>query len=221
MPAPRKSVPKKRQPLSAARIAREALALIDAEGLDGFSFRILARQLGCEAMSIYHYFPSKAHLYDALVEICLNETVIPPPGAPWLDRLREFCLSFRNVALRHPGFFLYLISHRLNNRAGLSFLNRLLQVFEDSGLSTELRARHFRTIGYYVMGAGLDESMGYVRGPSAVEPVPEEEARRDYPSIMAVGPYFKKAYHEETFRSGLEIMLRQMAEDAARESSGH
>jgi len=45
---------RKRQPLSAERIVAEALALTDAKGVDGFSFRALASTLGCEAMSIYH-----------------------------------------------------------------------------------------------------------------------------------------------------------------------
>ena len=31
----------------------------------------------------------------------------------------------------------------------------------------------FRTFGYYLNGAILDETAGYARGPSTVEPVPD------------------------------------------------
>lgn len=206
--AKRKTI--KRPPLSAAAIAEAALKLIDTEGLDGFSYRTLAQRLGCEAMSIYHYYPSKLHLFDALVDICIRETPRPEEPAFWLDRLRILCHRFRATAQRHPGFFLYFTIHRLNHRAGLAFLNGILSIIEESGLSAHERAIHFRSIGYYVMGAGLDESLGYANGPSAAEPMPDEEARKEFPAIMSVGPFFSQAYRTETFEAGLEPLLANL-----------
>lgn len=203
---PLPTVPRKGPDLSAERIAQAAMALIDEAGLDGFSFRTLAARLGCKAMSIYYYYPSKAHLFEALIDICIRETPLAPDG-DWREKLRAFCLSFRQIALAHPGFFLYFAIFRMNNRAGMGFLNRLLSVFEETGLPADLRARHFRAIGYYVMGAGLDESLGYAHGPSAVDPVPEDEVRRDYPAIAAVGPYFAGSHRALTFETGLESLL--------------
>ncbi len=210
---------KNRKPLSAGRIADAALALIDKKGLDGFSFRGLARVLGCEAMSIYHYYPSKAHLFDELVASCIREIEFPPAGADWLEQLRLFSQSFRRQALRHPGFFLYFAIYRMNNRAGLAFLDRLLSLLQLSGLPPERRAVHFRSVGYYLMGAGLDEAMGYIKGPSAAEPVPADEARRDFPAITAVGPYFSKDFHEQTFNDGLEALLANLKRDAERHAA--
>jgi len=209
-----KNQQRRKEPLSAARIAAAALELIDSEGLDGFSFRALAKRLGCEAMSIYHYFPSKAHLFDTLVEICIGEVEFGLPEQGWLERLRRICHSLRAVALRHPGFFIHFVTHRLNNRAGLDYLNRILEIIAQSGLPIAARARHFRAIGYYVMGAGLDESRGYIKGPSAMAPIPDEIAVREFPAIMAVGPYFKQQYHEDTFAAGLETLLRELAREA-------
>ncbi|MEZ5886626.1 MAG: TetR/AcrR family transcriptional regulator [Paracoccaceae bacterium] len=192
--------------LSADRIAEEAMALIDAEGLDGFSFRSLADRLGCKAMSIYYYFPSKQHLFEALVDICIGEIDIPATGS-WREKLRAIAFSYRALALRHPGFFLYFCIFRLNNRSGLAYLNRILAVFEETGLPDGERAQRFRTLGYYIMGAGLDESLGYAHGPTAVEPVSPEEARHDFPAIMSVGPYFAKPYHGPTYEAGLDLLL--------------
>lgn len=203
-------MPKTRKPLSAERIAEAALALVDKGGIDGFSFRVLAKKLGCEAMSIYHYYPSKAHLFDAMIEICIAETEVPPAGLPWIERLRGLAHAYRATALRHPGFFLYFAIYRMNNRPGLSFLNRIIEVFQETGLPPARQAAHFRAIGYYIMGAGLDEAMGYVKGPSATEPVPEAQARKDFPAIMSLGPYFSKAYHEATFEHGLEALLANL-----------
>src|SRR5437762_10797237 len=75
--------------LSRERIAAAAMALVDREGLAALSTRRLGDELGCEAMSIYHHFPNKAHLMDALVDLMLAETRTPASDrGEWLERLR-------------------------------------------------------------------------------------------------------------------------------------
>ena len=85
----RKSGRRKKPDLSADKIAAEAMALVDESGLDGLSFRALGKRLGCEAMSLYHYYPSKQHLIDALVNICIAETPVPEPGPSPRERLKH------------------------------------------------------------------------------------------------------------------------------------
>jgi len=201
---------KGREPLSHERIVAAAFALVDRRGLAAFSTRLLAEDLGCEAMSIYHYFPSKAHLLDAMVDGCMAEIPAGPSDDDWIERVRRIAHGYRAMALRHPGFYPLLAVHRLNTRAALGLLDRVLKVFEAGGLSTEERARQFRIFGYYLTGACLDETAGYAKGPSAAEPVSGDEFARDFPSIAAVGPYFQPEYHRRTFEAGLEILLERI-----------
>ncbi len=217
MPAATKSRPlKKRKLLSAEKIAEAALKHIDAEGLSAFSFRTLAHILGCEAMSIYHYYPSKAHLFDAMIDMCVGEMRLPPESEPWIARMRHVCGEYRTMALRHPGFFPFMAVHRMNTPTALGFINNVVAIFDATGLDAEARAGHFRAIGYYITGAALDETSGYAKGPSAVEPIPDEVAAREFPAITAIGPYFKKAHHQKTFEAGLETLLAKIAGDAAK-----
>lgn len=206
---------RKREALGAERIAMEALALVDERGLEGFSFRILAARLGCEAMSLYHYYPSKQHLFDAMVELYYRDLSFLPEDAPWLDRLRAICWEFRAAALRHPGFFQFVSVYRMNSRAGLSILERMVRAIEATGLDTAARARHFRVIGYFITGAALDETLGYAKGPSAAEPVPGEEAQRDFPSITEIGRYFGQEHHASIFEQGVEVLLADVAAEVA------
>jgi AcrR family transcriptional regulator len=196
-----------REPLSRERIEMAALELIEREGENTFSMRKLAAELGCEAMSIYHYFPSLAHLWDALLDRLVAGTHLPGRDLPWLERLRQVAYGYREAALRHPQFFRFAVLHRMNTATGLGYLEEVLAIFRDAGFTTEMSARFFRAVGYYIAGAALDEAAGYAKGPSAVEPVPDEIAARDYPLITAVNPYFKPAEREATFRVGLEILL--------------
>src|SRR5262250_1290298 len=67
-----------RVPLTRERIVAEALVQIEREGLAGFSTRKLGEALGVQAMSLYNYFPSKAHVLDAVVEFVLGQVEFLP-----------------------------------------------------------------------------------------------------------------------------------------------
>jgi AcrR family transcriptional regulator len=216
----RKSAPQAKRPqLSAERIAAAALALADKSGLDGLSFRVLAKGLGCEAMSLYHYFPSKAELLDAMVNMCLAEMDLKAEAQVWQDRLRSISREYRKMALRHPGFFPFIAVYRMNSYNGLAMLNQVLSTFEATGLDAESRARNFRVFGYFLTGACLDETIGYARGPSSAKPVPADEARKLFPAIMSVGPFFAVEHHERTFEKGLEMMIHSIEQEVAAASA--
>lgn len=55
-----------REPLSRERIITAALELIEDAGLEGLTMRALGRRLGVEAMALYHYFPNKTALMEAM-----------------------------------------------------------------------------------------------------------------------------------------------------------
>lgn len=196
-----------REPLSRERIEIAALQLIERDGLDGFSIRKLATDLGCEAMSIYHHFPSKAHIMDALIDRAVSGMAIPSPSLPWQERLRRFAWEYRAMALRYPKFFQFAALHRMNTATALRVIDAAVAVFRDAGFDLEMSARLFRVWGYYVAGGSLDEAAGYAKGPSAVEPVADDVAARDYPEITAVNPFFKPQHHETTFALGLDILI--------------
>jgi AcrR family transcriptional regulator len=207
-----------KEPLSAERIELAALELIEAEGLAAFSTRKLAGVLGCEAMSIYHYFPSKGHLMDALVDRVMGRemTVLEPGARPWRDALEMSAREWRAMALKHPHFFGYLALHRLNTPTGLRWLNGVIGVFGKLGLGEEATARLFRAFGYYMIGAMLDETAGYSRGASTVEPVADDVMEREYPAVVKAGRWFAPTEHEGTFFAGLKLMI----EGLERESRG-
>lgn len=207
MPRASKKVSQKREPLTKDRIVLKALDLVEREGLHGFSFRKLADDLRCEAMSIYYHFPSKAHLFDAMVAHCLGKIDWLPDDAPWREALRHGFASFREVTHQHPAFNQFLVVYRMNSPEGLGMLEKILGIFLRAGFSPEQAARYFRLTGYYFMGATLDETSGYAKGPSAAEPVPEAILARDFPTVVAVGPFFNASSFDATFFTGLDLLL--------------
>ncbi len=216
--SPRRSAPtaprKRRIPgeggrgLSRERIAAAAMALVDRDGLAALSTRRLGDELGCEAMSIYHHFPSKAHLMDALIDLMLAEARVDmEPQWDWRERLRRAAHGFRAMALKHPAFFPFFAVHRLNTQAGVAYIDGIIGILRDAGFSDREAATYFREIGYYLTGAALDETAGYAKGPSSAEPVSNEAIAAQFKNLAAAAPYFQQSHFQATFETGLEILL--------------
>jgi AcrR family transcriptional regulator len=77
------------EPSQRTRILDVALALVSESGAAGTSMRRLAAACGLNVATIYHYFPSKAHLLRALIEerrygqrLATDEPPIDPGEAP-------------------------------------------------------------------------------------------------------------------------------------------
>ncbi len=204
------------EPLSRERILLAALALTQEDGLAALSTRRLGERLGCEAMSIYHHFPSKHHLLDAMVDHALASIEWPAPGGAPLQRLRGLLYAYRAMAHRFPALFPLVALHRLNTPTGVRFIERVLAMVHAVLPDAELAGRHFRTLGYYLAGAALDETAGYARGPSAAEPVDAALIARECPHLVAAAPFFQQQHWDATFALGAEAMLAALARDAAR-----
>ena len=80
-----------------------ALAVIDAEGLDGFSVNGLARAMGVKAPSLYYHFADKAALLAAVARTLLTGTDYRnADGMHWEENTVRLCVATRRALLRHP-----------------------------------------------------------------------------------------------------------------------
>jgi AcrR family transcriptional regulator len=161
-------------------------------------------------MSIYHHFPSKARLFDALVDTALAEVRVETGATDPIDGLRAMAHSYRAVARRHPKLFPLLATHRLNTPAGVGLIERLLVLAHAAVRDEQLAVQYFRVLSYYVTGAALDETAGYAMGPSAAEPVTDAYIETHCPHLAAAARYHRPEWWGSTFELGLESLLRAM-----------
>jgi len=205
-----------RVPLTKERIVAAALRLVEDRGVAGLTTRRLGGSLGCEAMSVYHHFPNKQHLLDALVEHAIAGIPEPSPDLDPIERLRFLGREYRAMAHRFPRLFHLVALHRLNMPAGVAFIERMLGHFHAAVPDDRLAAQAFRIFGYYVIGAALDETSGYAAGPSAARTVAAPLIARECPRLAAAAPFFKRPWFDSTFALGFEIMLKGIADLRAR-----
>jgi len=190
-------------------VRREALRLIDREGLEEFSTRKLGRALGCEAMAIYWYYPSKEALLDAVVDLLVSGIApsLSGPQRDWVEALRRIAHAYRGLAHTHPRAFPLLATRRFATPGTYAFLEQLFEMGHAQGLPDRTIARFFRVVAGYCSGVTLDELAGSRAASS-------EEADGAFPRVAAVTRWLEPRYDEETFDFGLEILLDALARTA-------
>ena len=144
--------------LSRAAIVREAIAMLDAEGVEALSMRKLGARLNAGATSLYRHVANKDELMElALDEVAGEITVPSTDGADWRAAATQAARSFRDTALRHPWLASVL------GQAGLAYLGpNLMSVSE--GL-----AALFIKAGFPDPSGAIDAVLSYVIGMSITE----------------------------------------------------
>ncbi|MDP4506129.1 TetR/AcrR family transcriptional regulator [Nonomuraea turcica] len=91
----------RRPRLSRERIVEAAVALLDAEGVRGFSMRALAARLRAGTMSLYEYVKSKEDVLDLALDEVFGE-IEPEEQPTWRATIVRRLTQSRDVMRRHP-----------------------------------------------------------------------------------------------------------------------
>jgi AcrR family transcriptional regulator len=197
--------------LTAERIREEALSLIDADGIEAFSTRKLGAALGCEAMAIYWYYPSKDALLDAVVETLVTKLPLEPANPnDWIDAFRKLAHAYRGLAHQHPRSFPLLATRRFATESTYRFLEGLFSLSRAHGLDDRTTARFFRAVSSYCSGVALNELAGLNEQEKDAA-----KKRAAFPHIAAVWPWLEPDHYDDVFEFGLEVLL-----DALRAAAG-
>ena len=102
--------------LDQARIRAAALALVDAEGLEGLSMRRLATALDVSAASLYFHYATKDELLEAVAADVLAHVDTSAFRRGWEPGVRAWARSLRAALAAHPRL-VPVLSHAPGRRA--------------------------------------------------------------------------------------------------------
>ncbi len=191
--------------LTREKIRREALELIDEEGLDAFSTRKLGARLGCEAMAIYWYYPNKDALLDAVVDELMSRIDVAPKATDWVEALREIARAYRGLARKHPNAFPLIATRRFTTESTYAFLDRLFELAHHQGVDDRTTARFFRAVSAYCSGIALNE-LAATRAPD------DAKSRAAFKRLGAVSKWLEPKHFDDLFEFGLDVLLQALAE---------
>lgn len=144
--------------LSRAAIVREAIVMLDADGIEALSMRKLGARLNAGATSLYRHVATKDELLELATDEVFGEIAVPAADRPgWRAAVVAAAGSFRATALRHPWLASVL------GQAGLAYLGPNLMSF------TERLATSFTVAGFPEPSRAIDTLLSYVIGMSTTE----------------------------------------------------
>ncbi|QNO38374.1 TetR/AcrR family transcriptional regulator C-terminal domain-containing protein [Protaetiibacter sp. SSC-01] len=214
-----------REPLTRERIIDAAVAVADEAGLAGVSMRSVGRQLGVEAMSLYHHISGKEQLLDELADWVFARFRAPGLDDGWREGTRARAVSMREVLSAHPWGLGLVESRRAAGESTLAFHDAVLGNLRRGGLGVTLAAHAFSLVDAYVYGFVLTEQRLPIAPGESVEAYTEELAiaAERYPHMtemvqtMIAGRDY--SYGDE-FEVGLELILDALEARHAAEARG-
>jgi AcrR family transcriptional regulator len=147
-----------RTPLTRDRILRAAVALADRDGVGALSMRRLARELGVEAMSLYHHVAGKDALLDGMVDLVFGEIELPAAETGWKTAMRRRAVSARAALRRHPWAINLMESRRTPGPANLRHHDAVIGCLRQAGFPVALTARAYSLLDAYIYGFAVQEA---------------------------------------------------------------
>lgn len=204
---------KGRATLTKERVFETAVDLADEDGVEALTMRKLARELGVEAMSLYHHVADKEAILDGMVE-CVFREIELSEGLEWKSAMRARAGGLRDVLVKHRWAVSLLDSRRNPGEATLKHQDWVLGCLYDAGFSVALAASAAATLDSYIYGFAMQEVSLPFNTPEEVEEVVtamlEHLPAEIYPNLtrMARDHVMKPGYSfAKEFSFGLELTL--------------
>ncbi|MFE7802791.1 TetR/AcrR family transcriptional regulator [Nocardia sp. NPDC057440] len=183
--------------LTREQIVAEAVALLDAEGMEALSMRQLGARLNAGATSLYRHVANRDELIELVVDEVYGEIRVPEieVRSDWRAATEQCAASLRAMILRHPWMASTL------GQVGLSYLgpnvmrlnDRMLALFEVGRFAADERSDAIGAVISYVIGIGISEAAWLTlltrSGQTETELVASlrpaaEQAATDYPRLQ-------------------------------------
>jgi AcrR family transcriptional regulator len=210
-------------------VVTEAIALLDEAGEPALTFRALAARLGGGVASIYWYVESKDELLDKATDHVLarllDETADIGGSADPLDDLRALAVHLFGSIVERPWLAAYFMRNTDLQPHALRLYERLGQQVLRLGLSPRDSFHAVSAVVGFVVGIaadlGQEPPSEVLDGITSREEFMSRFAERwraldaaEYPFVHYVVDEFEVHDDIEQFRSGLDLLLEGLRQQA-------
>jgi len=197
------------EPISAEAILDAASRLIELHGVEAFTMRGLAEQLGVAVTSIYWHVGGRDKLFDSLVDRLLSQMAnLPIQGDTAVERIGSLARSQRTALIDRQ--HLLGIAHE-RDRTPMLFLpiqQTLAAQLAELGVTGTDAALVLRAVQVHVISSALMQ-FSAIRGGHHVEEDPSLWAD-DWPDQSLVEALQSPTDYDAVFEFGLNALLAQL-----------
>lgn len=193
--------------LNRAEISRAALALVDRVGVEHFTMRALATELGLTTMAVYHHFDNKAEVLQAAADQVWLEaaSMITPHDDPIEDIVAGF-IAVRRAFQAHAEITPYGFGSPTTEGAVHLLALGVVERFERAGFRGARIAEVYHAVATYTFGSALLHAVRITRDRAVPNPVSDIGQG---PDLASVPPGSAGAYAavRDAMRSDPELVL--------------
>ncbi|QBJ89080.1 TetR family transcriptional regulator [Streptomyces seoulensis] len=145
-----------RTTLTADRIIRAAIELLDDDGLNGLNMRSLANRLGSAATAVYWHVKTKDDLVRLASDAIWHEVEPPHLGTTdWRTAATAHATSMHAMLTRHPWLVQAFGCHLLHGPAQARYNDLSLAIYEKAGFTADDADRAAAAVFTFVLGTAL------------------------------------------------------------------
>lgn len=149
-------------PLTREAIVDAALALLDADGLDGVSMRRVAQKLETGPASLYQHVGNKDELLELVLDrvsagIEIPVPVVGPDG--WQEPLKELLRRMRKVIGAHQDLAYIMLGRVPTGPNALAGAEGLLKILLEGGVPKRLAAQAVDMLALFVASVTYEDAI--------------------------------------------------------------
>lgn len=203
--------------LSADLIVREALALIDADGVEGFSMPKLAARLGVKSASLYNHVDGRPAIVEGIRVLIVEEMDMSGfADRPWSEALIAWGRSYRTAFARHPNVIGLITTTTVTSPATLHMFETVVDALARGGWPPETIMPVLTSVENFLVGAAFDQAAPDVMIDVAER---EDEVPQLAAALRAAGAA-KAGRAEVAFERGLAALIDGLSAQLAALADG-
>ncbi|WP_198667206.1 TetR/AcrR family transcriptional regulator [Glycomyces dulcitolivorans] len=202
-----------------------ALTILDEDGADALSLRLLAQRLGSSTATLYRHFENRADLVAQVVDRIIGEIEVDEDEAGathWQQAVRTAAVSMFEVLSRHRNVAALLTEQIPAGPNAAVYRERVLALLLAHGFPPPLASRAYASLARYVLGFAMQltadpaaKSRDEARMSAALHRI---DAAR-FPATRALADLLPMPIEEE-FAFGLDLLLAGLAQTRDQHAEG-
>lgn len=202
-----------RPPVPKERIVAAALKIVDEEGPEALSLRVLAQRLDSSTATLYRHFANRAELINHVIDHTFGGVPVQADGLQslgWEDACRAVATWVFENLRRHPNVAPLLLSHAPTGPNAMALRELALQVLLEAGFPPPVAIRCYATLARFVLGFAIQLNGQEVAGRALAEAY-GDTGQDAFPATAAVAPFVPVPLEDE-FSFGLDLLITGLAQ---------
>ena len=196
-------------------IARSALRLLDANGIEGVTMRTLAAELGVQAPSLYWHVKSKEDIFRAMAAAMSEDATALMTAAdrraPGRECITRWARALRRTMLIHRDGARVFAGTLATDPAGFYVVESVLDAWREIGFSPAEAALRTSLLRHFIVGFCIEtQTLTQLHGKSGDGRLDELQASINperFPLAARALPILLGTTDDDQFELGVRLML--------------